>query len=85
MLFEHLGHFVFRHRRAVIVNWCVLLSLNAVLAPGAIRRTGFPNLRKTALHEHYCFLLSLMSRQGCRWLQHFGLMRDGGGSSKGGQ
>jgi RND superfamily putative drug exporter len=36
MLFERLGHFVFRHRRKVILSWCVLLIVGAVLAPMAM-------------------------------------------------
>jgi len=36
MLFERLGHFVFRHRRAVILIWCVLLIFGAALAPMAM-------------------------------------------------
>jgi len=58
MLFERLGHFIFRHRRKVILIWCVLVILNAVLAPCAMRRTGFPNLRNTACHE-YCYFFLL--------------------------
>jgi hypothetical protein len=27
MLFERLGHFVFRHRRKVILSWCGLLTV----------------------------------------------------------
>jgi len=36
MLFERLGHFVFRHRKAVILAWCGLLIVGAVLAPMAM-------------------------------------------------
>ena len=36
MLFEQLGHFVFRHRKAVILSWCGLLIVGAVLAPMAM-------------------------------------------------
>jgi len=35
-MFERLGHFIFRHRKAVILIWCLLLVVGAVLAPMAM-------------------------------------------------
>ncbi len=35
-MFERLGHFIFRHRKAVILVWCLLLIVGAVLAPMAM-------------------------------------------------
>jgi RND superfamily putative drug exporter len=37
-MFERLGHFVFKHRRAVIIVWLVVIVLSAVLAPKAWSR-----------------------------------------------
>jgi RND superfamily putative drug exporter len=36
MSFKSLGHFVFRHRKAVILTWCVLLIVGAVIGPMAM-------------------------------------------------
>jgi len=41
MLFERLGHFVFRHRRAVILAWVVIIIIGAVLASGVSGVLGY--------------------------------------------
>ena len=50
MLFEQLGHFVFRHRKAVLLIWCLLLIVGAVLGPMAMNALA-PGSNHTASGE----------------------------------